>query len=144
MKWSTKHSPFRTKISTPPSGLSTMPISCLNIPHIRGNASCRVSNQSNSCTPSTVSRELAAKKVIPRLEAHSKRIIELSPFLVISTMGEDGIADVSPRGDAPGFVQVFDDETIAIPDRPGNNRLDTLTNTRQSVGRNDFLRPRRR
>ena len=73
-------------------------------------------------------KELAAKKVIPRLEAHSKRIIELSPFLVISTMGEDGIADVSPRGDAPGFVQVIDDETIAIPDRPGNNRLDTLTN----------------
>ena len=73
-------------------------------------------------------KELAAKKVIPRLEAHSKRIIELSPFLVISTMGEDGIADVSPRGDAPGFAQVIDDETIAIPDRPGNNQLDTLTN----------------
>lgn len=73
-------------------------------------------------------KELAAKKVIPRLEKHSKHLIELSPFLVISTMGDDGIADVSPRGDAPGFVQVIDDETMAIPDRPGNNRLDTLSN----------------
>ena len=50
-------------------------------------------------------KELAAKKVIPRLEAHSKRIIALSPFLVISTLGEDGIADVSPRGDAPALLR---------------------------------------
>ena len=70
----------------------------------------------------------AAQKVIPQLEQHSKHIIELSPFIVISTTGEDGIADVSPRGDAPGFVKVLDDQTIAVPDRPGNNRLDTLTN----------------
>ena len=70
----------------------------------------------------------AAQKVIPQLEKHSKHIIELSPFMLISTTGEDGIADVSPRGDAPGFVKTLDDQTIAIPDRPGNNRLDTLTN----------------
>lgn len=70
----------------------------------------------------------AAEKVIQRLERHTRQFIEMSPFLVISTTGEDGIADVSPRGDGPGFVKIIDDETIAIPDRPGNNRLDTLTN----------------
>ena len=55
-------------------------------------------------------------------------MIELSPFLIIGTMGADGLTDVSPRGEAPGFVQAIDDETVAIPDRPGNNRLDTLGN----------------
>jgi PPOX class probable FMN-dependent enzyme len=43
-------------------------------------------------------------------------------------MGTDGIADISPRGEAPGFVQILDDTTVVIPDRPGNNRLDTFTN----------------
>ncbi len=68
------------------------------------------------------------KKVIPRLEIHSRRFIELSPFLLLSTQGQDGGADVSPKGDRPGFVQVLDDETITIPDRPGNNRLDGYRN----------------
>ena len=82
-------------------------------------------------------KELAAKKVMTEFEQHSRRFIELSPFLVISTTGSDGIGDVSPRGDAPGFVKVMDDNrTIAIPDRRGNNRIDTLTNivTNPSVG----------
>lgn len=70
----------------------------------------------------------AVEKELCRLEKHSRRLIELSPFLIIGTMGADGLADVSPRGEAPGFVQVLDDETVAIPDRPGNNRLDTLGN----------------
>lgn len=70
----------------------------------------------------------AVEKELDRLEKHARRIIELSPFLIIGTVGEDGLTDVSPRGEAPGFVQVLDDETVAIPDRPGNNRLDTLTN----------------
>jgi hypothetical protein len=70
----------------------------------------------------------AVEKELDRLEKHSRRLIELSPFLIIGTMGADGLADVSPRGEAPGFVQVLDDETVAIPDRPGNNRLDTLGN----------------
>ena len=70
----------------------------------------------------------AAQKVITRLETHSKHIIQLSPFLVISTTGEDGMVDVSPRGDSLGFVKAPDNQTIAIPDRPGNNRLNTLNN----------------
>src|SRR5690606_5417582 len=51
-----------------------------------------------------------------------------SPFLVIGTQSREGRADVSPRGDPAGFVKVLDDKTLAIPDRPGNNRLDSLVN----------------
>ena len=55
------------------------------------------------------------------------RIIEASPFVVISTVGQGGL-DQSPRGDRPGFVVVRDERTLVIPDRRGNNRLDTLRN----------------
>jgi len=72
--------------------------------------------------------ELARKKVMPRLDKHSRAFIAISPFLCISTAAADGKADVSPRGDPPGFVQVLDDATLLIPDRSGNNRLDTFSN----------------
>jgi len=71
--------------------------------------------------------ELAVKKSLPRLDRHCREFIRLSPFLLVSTQGPDG-ADISPRGDPSGFVGVEDDETILIPDRPGNNRVDTLEN----------------
>src|SRR4029077_14502565 len=51
-----------------------------------------------------------------------------SPFCVIASTRPEKGTDVSPRGDAPGFARVLDDYTIAIPDRPGNNRLDTMSN----------------
>jgi len=70
----------------------------------------------------------AAAKAIGKLDKHCRHIIATSPFLVISSAAADGTADVSPKGDAPGFVHVIDDSTIAIPDRPGNNRIDTLVN----------------
>jgi hypothetical protein len=70
----------------------------------------------------------AAKKVLPRLDRHCRAFIGISPFLVLSSQSADGRADVSPKGDAPGFVAVLDDETILIPDRIGNNRLDTMHN----------------
>lgn len=72
--------------------------------------------------------ERAVLKEMTALEKHSRRFIELSPFLVISTQGKDGRGDVSPRGEKPGFVQVLSDRQLAIPDRPGNNRLDTFAN----------------
>lgn len=72
--------------------------------------------------------DLAAAKSRPALDRHSRQFIGLSPFLVISTADAQGRADLSPRGDPPGFVQVIDDHTILIPDRPGNNRLDTMAN----------------
>jgi hypothetical protein len=70
---------------------------------------------------------LVAAKTLPQLDMHCRRFIELSPFLVIATGGPDGL-DASPRGDPPGFVKVLDDSTLLIPDRPGNNRVDTLGN----------------
>jgi hypothetical protein len=71
---------------------------------------------------------VADAKVMPRLDEHARRFIELSPFLVIASRDADGQMDVSPKGDPPGFVKVLDDGTIAIPERPGNHRCDTFTN----------------
>ena len=72
--------------------------------------------------------DIALMKQLGKLDAHCKNFISRSPFLCIGTSAADGKADVSPRGDPPGFVQVLDDNTIFIPDRPGNNRLDTMSN----------------
>lgn len=71
---------------------------------------------------------LAALKSLGILDPHAREFIRRSPFLTIGTQNSEGRADVSPRGDPAGFVQVLDDRTLAIPDRPGNNRLDTLSN----------------
>ena len=57
-----------------------------------------------------------------------KGFIAKSPFVLIGSSDGNGNADVTPKGDRPGFVAVLDDTTLAIPDRPGNNRLDTLEN----------------
>ena len=71
---------------------------------------------------------LAVAKTRPKLDVHTRAFIARSPFLCIGTADASGKADVSPRGDPPGFVQVLDDSTLLIPDRPGNNRLDTIEN----------------
>jgi len=73
-------------------------------------------------------KERAIKKQLASLDRHCKRYISLSPFVVLSSMGGDEVLDASPRGGAPGFVKVMDDNTLLIPDSPGNNRLDTLEN----------------
>lgn len=62
------------------------------------------------------------------LDAESRRFIALSPFLLLSTSGADGTCDVSPKGDAPGFVHVLDDHRLVIPERNGNRRFDSLKN----------------
>ena len=72
--------------------------------------------------------ELAAKKTLARLDKYARTYIEHSPFLCIGTADENGRADVSPRGDPAGFVRIVDDQTLIIPDRPGNNRVDTMQN----------------
>ncbi len=72
--------------------------------------------------------ELAILKQLDRLDAHCRNFLAHSPFAVIGSTRPGRGTDVSPRGDAPGFVRVLDDHTIAIPDRPGNNRLDTMSN----------------
>jgi uncharacterized protein len=70
--------------------------------------------------------ERSVRKQTDRLDEFSRAFIAASPFLVIGT--QNGVADTSPRGDVPGFVRVADDYTLLIPDRRGNNRLDTLRN----------------
>ena len=72
--------------------------------------------------------DLAIQKFQTALGIHAQAFIRRSPFICIGTQNQDGRADVSPRGDPPGFVRILDPQTLAIPDRPGNNRLDSLSN----------------
>ena len=69
----------------------------------------------------------AVEKELDYLHPHYRLLIAKSPFVVLATGGPDGL-DTSPRGDAPGFVQVEDDKTLLLPDRKGNNRIDSLRN----------------
>ncbi|WCN09189.1 pyridoxamine 5'-phosphate oxidase family protein [Marinomonas mediterranea] len=73
-------------------------------------------------------KERAKLKQMSALDKHMRNFISKSPFAVISTKGADGLGDVSPRGGDPGFALVVDELTIALPDWPGNNRLDNLEN----------------
>src|SRR5262245_19370174 len=77
---------------------------------------------------------LAEKKVLNYLDKFCRDFIALSPFLVLASSDGKGNADASPRGDAPGFVAVLDDKTLLIPDRRGNNRVDTFSNIMVSPG----------
>lgn len=72
--------------------------------------------------------ELAERKALPRLDHYCREFIARSPFLSLGTTNARGQADVSPRGDQPGFVLVLDDNTLFLPERPGNARYDTLLN----------------
>jgi PPOX class probable FMN-dependent enzyme len=71
--------------------------------------------------------ERVRRKQIDRLDAHCRAFIAASPFLILATSGAAGV-DCSPRGDRPGFVVVEDDSTLLLPDRRGNNRIDSLKN----------------
>lgn len=75
-----------------------------------------------------------AEKEMPLLDKHARHFLSLSPILFISTVGVDGRADISPRGDPAGFVKVIDDRTILIPERPGNRRADTMSNIVENPG----------
>ena len=72
--------------------------------------------------------ERALKKQLSRLDKYCRDFIARSPFLVVASADPSGRCDASPKGDAPGFVHVIDDTTLLIPDRLGNNRIDTLAN----------------
>jgi len=71
---------------------------------------------------------LVRAKVSDRLNALTRRFIELSPFLCLATSDETGACDVSPRGDPRGFVRILDDVTLLVPERPGNRIADSLRN----------------
>jgi PPOX class probable FMN-dependent enzyme len=73
-------------------------------------------------------RERALRKQLDALDAHCRRFVSLSPFVVLASTSADGSMDASPRGGAPGFVLAPDPHTLWLPDASGNNRLDTLEN----------------
>ncbi|HLM62124.1 MAG TPA: pyridoxamine 5'-phosphate oxidase family protein [Pyrinomonadaceae bacterium] len=76
--------------------------------------------------------EVVKRKQLSALDQHCRTFISLSPFLLIATSDGHRECDVSPRGDAPGFVLVIDKHTLVIPERPGNRRVDSLRNILQS------------
>jgi uncharacterized protein len=78
----------------------------------------------------------ASNKVIDHVDDICRRFIAASPFVIVASRGADGCMELSPKGDPPGFVAVLDHKTLAIPDRPGNRRLDTFENllTHSQVG----------
>src|SRR3974390_1448353 len=78
--------------------------------------------------------ERSLKKELTRFDKHCRAFIARTPFLVIASSDPSGRCDASPKGDAPGFVQVLDDETLLIPDRLGNNRVDTIGNLLERPG----------
>ena len=71
--------------------------------------------------------EASTVKEVDRITPHYRRLIEASPFFVLATAGPEGL-DCSPRGDRPGFVRIADERTLMLPDRRGNNRVDSLRN----------------
>jgi len=73
-------------------------------------------------------KERTLRKQLDRVDRHCCRFIELSPFVVMATADAEGHMDATPRGGEPGFVRVADERTLLLPDRPGNNRLDSLSN----------------
>ena len=81
--------------------------------------------------PIVVDKSLAA------LDRHCRAFIGRSPFVLIATCDRAGRMDISPKGDPAGFVRVLDDHTLAIPDRPGNQRFDSLRNLYQLSGKLD-------
>src|SRR5690349_14622612 len=71
---------------------------------------------------------LVAGKIAKRLNHLTRQFVERSPFVCVATARPDGGLDVSPRGDAAGFVRILDDRTVLLPERPGNRIADSLTN----------------
>ena len=86
--------------------------------------------------------ERAIKKESPFIDERSREFIAHAPFLLLATSDATGRCDVSPKGDAPGFVRVLDERHLVIPDRPGNKRLDGLRNllANPHVGRAAIVR----
>jgi PPOX class probable FMN-dependent enzyme len=75
---------------------------------------------------------LALAKELSTLDVHCREFVARSPFLLLATSNASGQCDVSPKGDAPGFVLVLDERRLLIPDRPGNKRLDGMRNLLQN------------
>ena len=85
-----------------------------------------------SIYPKPTPRVLA--KARPEIDAHAKNFITMSPFCVLATSGSDGSVDASPRGGNPGFVHVTGPNQLLMPDRSGNNRIDSFRNIVEGSG----------
>ena len=72
-------------------------------------------------------KQTTIRKEVDRLSAGYRKLIEAAPYVVVATAGPEGL-DCSPKGDPAGFVRILESRTLAIPDRPGNNRLDGYRN----------------
>jgi len=113
----------------------------MNGPPAAGPDGAAASDARNDLESETALRGVYAKppaavvdKTMDRFDAHARSFIALSPFFCIGSSRPGALADVSPRGGEPGFAHVLDDFHLAFPDRPGNNRLDTLTNVVHEPG----------
>ena len=73
-------------------------------------------------------------KARPEIDAHAAKFIAMSPFCVLATSGADGSVDASPRGGNPGFIHVLSPTQLAMPDRSGNNRIDSFRNILEGGG----------
>jgi uncharacterized protein len=73
-------------------------------------------------------------KARPEIDAHAAKFIRMSPFCVLATSGSDGGVDASPRGGNPGFVHVVSPTQLLLPDRSGNNRIDSFRNIVEGSG----------
>jgi hypothetical protein len=73
-------------------------------------------------------------KARPEIDAHAKKFIAMSPFCVLATSGSDGSVDASPRGGNPGFIHVSGPNQLLMPDRSGNNRIDSFRNIVEGSG----------
>ena len=82
--------------------------------------------------PEPAARVIA--KARPEIDIHARKFIEMSPFCVLATSGSDGSVDASPRGGGPGFVHVDGPNVLLMPDRPGNNRIDSFKNIVEGTG----------
>ncbi|MFT7130665.1 MAG: PPOX class probable FMN-dependent enzyme [Gammaproteobacteria bacterium] len=78
--------------------------------------------------------ELVSRKVLNKLDKHCGTFINRSPFMLLSSVDSNGNHDISPKGDPAGFLRIIDEHTIAIPDRLGNRRADTIENSLQHPG----------
>ena len=86
-----------------------------------------------SIYPSPSPRVIA--KARPEIDVHAAKFIGLSPFCVLATSGPDGSVDASPRGGNPGFVRILSPTQVSMPDRSGNNRIDSFRNVLEGSGR---------
>jgi PPOX class probable FMN-dependent enzyme len=86
------------------------------------------SEQLRELVPAKARNRLSGNKELTRLDAHARAWIEASPFVLLATADHAGRCDVSPRGGPPGWVRVLDEGRLALPDAPGNRRLDSAHN----------------